>query len=77
MHTTDCKGCDKKIRGTKQNLKVRVKEHQMETEKVSKVVVYTQLCVHETGKDCHRVKCGAQNHRPLCKAKSYYRLGEC
>ena len=43
VYTIDCKGCDKKYVGeTKRKLKVRVKEHQTETEKVSKAVVYTR-----------------------------------
>ncbi len=43
VYTIDCKGCDKKYVGeTKRKLKVRVKEHQTETEKVSKRVVYTR-----------------------------------
>ena len=41
VYTIDCKGCDKKYVGeTKRKLEVRVKEHQTETEKVSKAVVY-------------------------------------
>ena len=43
VYTIDCKGCDKKYVGeTKRKLKVRVKEHKTETEKISKSVVYTR-----------------------------------
>ena len=43
VYTIDCKGCDKKCVGeTKRKPKVQVKEHQTETEKVSKAVVYTR-----------------------------------
>ena len=43
MYTIDCKGCDKKYIGeTKRKLKVRVKEHRSEAEKVSETTVYTR-----------------------------------
>ena len=43
MYTIDCKGCDKKYVGeTKRKLKVRVKEHRSEAEKVSESTVYTR-----------------------------------
>ena len=43
VYTIDCKGCDKKYIGeTKRKLKVRVKEHRSEAEKVSETNVYTR-----------------------------------
>ena len=43
VYTIDCKGCDKKYIGeTKRKLKVRVKEHRSEAEKVSETTVYTR-----------------------------------
>ena len=41
--TIDCKGCDKKyIVEMKRKLKVHVKEHRSEAEKVSEAIVYTR-----------------------------------
>ena len=43
VYTIDCKGCDKKYIGeTKRKLKVRVKEHRSEAEKISEGIVYTR-----------------------------------
>ena len=43
VYTIDCKGCDKKYIGeTKRKLKVPVKEHRSEAEKVSETTVYTR-----------------------------------
>ena len=43
VYTIDCTGCKKKYVGeTKRKLQVRVKEHQSETEKVSKGTNYTR-----------------------------------
>ena len=59
VYTIDCKGCDKKYAGeAKRKLKVRVKEHQTETEKVSKEVVYTR----DRKRQSHS-ECGAQPSR--------------
>ena len=43
VYTIDCTGCSKKYVGeTKRKLKVRVKEHRTETEKVNKGARYTR-----------------------------------
>ena len=67
VYTVDRKGCDKKYVGeTKRKLKVPVKEHQTETEKVSKTVMHTidrkrqsQSEMWDSGVTDHSVK---ENH---------------